>query len=467
MGIIRKAAVAGTFYPGVAKDLAASVTQLMIGKTIKVTQDISNKLRVLIVPHAGYIYSGAIAAKGYGIIEDEAFDTIVLIGPQHSRSFRGAAIYGDGEWATPLGRMQVDSVFANALATREQQIFHDRSYHDGEHSIEVQLPFLQHHHGSSKIVPIVTNDMQFAPRLAEVLLQTIGAQSGRVLVIASSDMTHYCQDEQTRRQDAHTLQAIEALDIEWLKHILFERQGELCGAAAVVTALALLQQLPDPKIAILGYETSAHASHNYESTVGYFSAAGTSSSWTRRDMLTGRQQSILLQIARISLGNLGQPMPHLDIGDATLQAHRAVFVTLTKDGQLRGCIGQVEPQESMPQAVYNMTQAAALHDGRFEPVSQQEIAALHVEISVLTLPRPIRSIEEIIYPGQGVVVQRDSQRGVFLPEVSKHFKTKEEFLNQLCIEKAGLEKECWLAPTTQIFVFETIHFEETHDSSIL
>lgn len=458
MSYVRQPAVAGSFYPETKEDITQMISRFMHSAD-KTLTGLESQIRIIVAPHAGFEYSGKTAAHSYKNIAGLQFDTIVLIGPQHTRYFDGAALCAEGVWMTPIGEMIIDSEFANALLSQNSDIINRPMYHEGEHSLEVQIPFLQYIQSNAKIVPIVTNDTEFAPALGDAILATVQKTGKKVLIIISTDCSHYCEDSVTRSRDEKTINSISQLNYSQLERLVDTGEGELCGPAGVLAAIHIMNQLPSAKLKVLDYSTSADASNDYSRTVGYLSAAGLADSWEGSSELSDEQKRLLLRIARNSLENL-ESAPDIGINDPALNSHRAVFVTLNLDGKLRGCVGRIMPEEELWRAVYNMTQDAALRDHRFDPVTDEEIEDIVISISVLSAPQLVASADEIRYPGHGVIVENGFRRGVFLPEVAEHFPTKESFLGALCTEKAGIPEDAWRYPDTKLFVFETMNFSE-------
>lgn len=444
--------VAGTFYSNDVDQLNAQIADaLQSSKNRDTTQEPS----VLIVPHAGYIYSAKTAGYAYQFLKHHQFDTIIVMGPKHSKPIQHIAVYGPGMWTTPLGSVAIDEDVVNTLTRADPNMRIDFDVHKEEHAIEVQLPFIQTLQPHAKIVPIAINNDALAPDLARALKHVIDTSPKKILLIASTDMSHYKNEDETHKRDYITQKAVHDLDTTALENALTSGQGEMCGGAAALTVLHYLKLLPNPAIKILDYSTSADSSHDTNRVVGYMSAMG----W--HDVaLTQDQKETLHKIAQFSLNHLREDIPkNITMRDPILSQKHAVFITLrTSDKKLRGCIGRILPEEALWRAVYHMTQEAALSDSRFSPVSAKEIPHLSLEISVLSIPKSVASIDDIAYPDTGVIIRRESQSGVYLPEVSHEFSSKEDYLNSLCRDKAKLEKKCWINPNTHLSIFTTQHF---------
>lgn len=459
--------VAGEFYGKDPTALRQKIETFLseVKQPIKPIED----LAVLIVPHAAYRFSGATAASAYRLLQGQTFDTIILIGPQHRKQVKGAAVWAKGQWQTPLGSMTADRHFAQTLIKIEPRVIGDYELHKGEHSLEVQIPFLQVVQPQALIVPIVINEHSFTQSLATALIKTMQTfPEKRFLVIASTDMTHYRPEELTQAHDRRTLKLIKNLDTCGLERAFTANKGELCGAAAVLTALAMLQTASKPTVTPLAYATSGDVSADKTRVVGYGATMARAGRWqeahtSETPVLTLEQKKQLLTIARQTLNSYISTgkTPNFSITDPALKIPKAVFVTLNNaQGKLRGCIGRFFPDEPLALAVQQMTIEAATHDSRFEAVSPKEVDGLTLEVSILSYPRRVCTINSIHLDTHGVILTRDGRRGIFLPEVAESLSEKEEFLGELCAQKAHLERHCWQDPQTQMDVFTTFHFSE-------
>lgn len=456
--------VAGEFYAKDPKVLRQEIDALLTEAKPQLVKNLS----ALIVPHAGYRYSGKIAARAYKLLKEKSFDTIILIGPQHQKEVKDAALWPSGQWQTPLGSMPVDQEFAKVLIKNEPRITKNEELHKGEHSLEVQIPFLQVVAPKASIVPILIDDDSFAPDLANALVKTIkDFPQKKFLVIASTDMRHYRPDEEVRKEDQQTLKLIRKLDICGLKRALLNGQGELCGKAAVLTLLAILKATDEAEITPIAYGTSADASNDKKSVVGYGASMATSKSLQKahgRDALSldEAQKKELLSIARKTLQSylVDKNIPIFNTVDPAFKTRQAVFVTIRKDGKLRGCIGRILPEEDLLAAVQHMAIEAATKDDRFSPVKPEELGDLKLEISILGQPYRVCDITPIKLGVHGVILGQDGQRGVFLPEVGLELPKKEDFFGELCAQKAGLKRECYQDPKTNIEIFNTTDFGE-------
>lgn len=506
-GKIRSPAVAGLFYPAQREELLATVDGLLAEARHFGLKDI----RALIVPHAGYSYSGIVAAAAYAQIRGCLFRRVIILGPSHHAYFRGVAVVMEGGSSTPLGVVNIDDS-APALAACSP-FFGEKPVpvevpgwalpgnspalplglpHTWEHAIEVQLPFLQRVLTDFGIVPALFGDVR-PEEAAQALLPFVDEAT---LILVSSDLSHYRPHEEAVNEDQKTLAAISSLDLSAAERI------DACGRLPIATVIRLAKTL-GWSARILDYRTSGDTSGDYSAVVGYaavafwgpckpaFEGSATGASVVLSTTAGGipdehgdkdpkvaespaalgqppsgftrEERRFLLQLARdavraaVQLGPL--PSPSLEEVPERLRRPAACFVTLKSGGQLRGCIGTLSPKEPLYLAVVRRAQNAAVADPRFPPVREEELPRLHIEISVLREPRAVvgstpAEILTHIEPGRhGVVLRVGAQHATFLPQVWEHFPDKQQFMERLAV-KAGLPPQAWAWPGAEISVYE-------------
>ncbi len=463
--------VSGAFYPADKEKLGVMIDGFL-SKT-PAREKPGGEIVALILPHAGYVYSGQTAAYGYKLIQGLPFDTVILIGLYHKASFLGASIWRGGDWETPLGRVPIDLELANAIYKEDPELFgFPEEAHLAEHSLEVHVPFLQKTLKNFKIVPMAmsTPSIEKSKQIAEAISKHIKGK--KVLIIASTDMSHYHPDEEAREMDWRALSLLEKGDSEGLLREVRTGRVELCGIAATLTVLETAKRQGDVSVKVLNYANSGDVTGDRSTVVGYGSLAiykeeGTHtvpvSNPVSEDALNAEQQKELLKISRQTLEATIKEgkTPEFDTAAPVLKEDRAVFVTLRKYGELRGCIGRLTPEEPLYLAVRNMTVESATRDPRFRPVRAEELEDINIEISVLSLPKRIQSPEEIKLGRDGVIVRQGYHSGVFLPKVAEETGwSKEEFLGELCSQKAGLPRNCWEDPDTELYTFTSFDFHE-------
>lgn len=458
--VLKTANVAGQFYPGDAKELA-----LMVDGFLNQAKDAKTyrQSRLIIAPHAGYVYSGPIAGYAYQAIAQQHPKTVIIIAPSHYASFQGAALWPQGEFQTPLGNVPVDEKVSKVLQESTPGIIELPTVFDREHALEVQLPFVQRVLGDKvKIVPVLMGqpDIKFSEQLA-MSLNKIMNERQDVIVIISTDMSHYHPYDDANAMDANTLDMIRRGDLEgfWNGHL--SGQVEMCGFVGVMTGmmLAKLQGLGDVEVFKYANSGDTAPASKAKGVVGY-QAIGFYPVITQdrlNSSLTDVQHRELLRIARTSIETYirtGEKTP-LQVTDARLNQVQGAFVTIQKDGQLRGCIGHVIGQYPLAQTVQEVAIAAATEDPRFNRLSVDELAEIKLEVSVLSVPTLINDTDEIILGTHGVILSDGkSHQGVFLPQVATETGwDKEQFLNELCQQKAGLTPECWKNPLIKLYTF--------------
>jgi AmmeMemoRadiSam system protein B/AmmeMemoRadiSam system protein A len=452
---------AGLFYPKDQQELIKTISNLSNHVEKKEVTDAQSQPKILIVPHAGYAYSGLIAMEGITTIKDQAIDTFIIIGPYHKEAFSGVSIWTEGSWQTPLGKIAIESSLAKAIQKKNGAFNYTAEIHNSEHSLEVQIPFIQYFFPKATIVPILISDIQYSEVLADALYNEIITIKKSIAIIISTDMSHYHNQNEANQIDQKTIQILEKNNPSLFQDSVIKHESELCGTAAVQTGLFLAEKFNDRKFLLYDYHTSGESTGDTKSVVGYLTAGlvtGAKPQEITNNLYTKEQQQLLLSIARKTLMQYvktGQK-PVFEYQDPFLKKEKAVFITIrNNNGELRGCIGRTMAEEPLLDAIIHMTIEAATKDQRFKPVTIDELDSISIEISILSEPTTVASADEIIFKQDGVILSKDNNRGVFLPEVANDFSTKEDFLNELCTQKAELPLECWKDENTRIETFTT------------
>ncbi|MCX7886552.1 MAG: AmmeMemoRadiSam system protein B [Verrucomicrobiae bacterium] len=469
---VREAAVAGLFYPANAKELANTIDHLLASARPEAV----GELKALICPHTGYQFSGLTAAFGFKLLAGRNIKTVFLLAPSHYAAFRGAYVTEAEVYRTPLGDVPV-SPKANELAgsppfTRAMVGFvhrpswwyqspakappHGQDKPDTwEHSGEVMVPFLQKVLKNFELVPVVFGEVNPA-EAARVLADKLDDSS---LVLASTDLSHYHPYETARAMDRDCIQRILELKTELPPEAA-------CGAAPVLTLVHLARQKGwRPKL--LDYRNSGDTSGDRSGVVGYAAIAFFA---PQPERFSREERKQLLQLARQTLEEVVRTGKLPKVDETKLPGkfleNSGCFVTLTKHGQLRGCVGHILPQEPLYKAVMDNARNAALNDHRFPPVQSAELNDIHIEISVLTVPRQLTftSAEDLLNKLQphrdGVVLQIQGRAATYLPQVWAQLPDKVRFLNSLA-EKAGCAADSWRQPGTQVFTYQVEAFHES------
>lgn len=451
---IRPAAVAGTFYPADAAALRAQV-QSCLGGVPAHNGGVPPKL--LVVPHAGYVYSGPVAGHAYARLAPWAgrIRRVVLLGPAHRVAVRGLAVPSVDVFETPLGSVHIDRAARDALAGFAQVVQDDRA-HAQEHSLEVQLPFLQSVLGAAfTLLPLAVGDATI-DEVAEVIEHLWGGEE--TLIVVSTDLSHYLSYDDARAADRTTAARIAALATDIDPH-------EACGAHALNGALAAARR-HGLKAQLLDLRNSGDTAGDRRRVVGYAALALTApidgAVGDEDDEVLG---AALLARARNSiaaaLGMTREPEAH----HPALARTGATFVTLRDaTGKLRGCIGRMEAVRPLEDDVRHNAAAAAFNDPRFGPLQQHEWHGLQIEVSLLepaeVLP-PARCRTDALRPLRphvdGVIVEWRGRRATFLPQVWEQLPEPEDFLSAL-LRKAGLPPDFW-DPDLQLKRYRVRKFE--------
>lgn len=461
---IKQPNVAGSFYPDDPKELSQMIDTFLNNAR---PERIEGDIFALISPHAGYGFSGGTAAYGYKLIEDNPYRTVIVIGRSHRYGFSGVSVYPEGIFRTPLGDLAVDKNFTQKILYKDKDIFFDpAAFENEEHSLEVQLPFLQRVLSGFKIVPIMMGDCDFeaCQNLAYLLKEAIGSRKD-VLVIASTDMYHGYDYDESDLIDSLTLDYLKTMDAQGLYSGLREGRFQLCGGLPVVATLILAKELGHKKISLLNHTNSAEVTGRKIKgiwTVGYGSLV-IDQQKGETAMFNKKQRERLLQIARNSIQSYLKTGKKLELTetDTVLLKEMGAFVTLHKHGDLRGCIGNLVGKQPLYLTVRDMAVEAAVDDPRFSPVTLEELKDIDIEISALSPLKRIESTDEIKMGIHGVLLRRGFNSGVFLPQVATETGwSKEEFLSNLSSQKAGLPPLAWEDKSTEIYIFTAEVFSE-------
>jgi len=471
--IDRPAAVAGAFYPGTRPELESMLGDLFARA---VPPGNLKDVVAIIVPHAGYVYSGVVAASGYNAVDrSRTYDNVFIIGPSHTVGFEGASVYTAGNFQTPLGTVEVNRQLGDELIKKSRLFSDRRDAHATEHSVEVQVPFLQHMFGSRlRIVPIVVgaNSPETCRGIAEVLLPYLNRRN---LFVISSDFSHYPAYDDAVRVDRATADAILTNSPDNLIATMDqnERSGvpnlatSLCGWSAVLTLLYMTAGGTGHRYTKIQYKNSGDSpAGEKEKVVGYnaIAVSGVEEAPAQGSfIISPGERTTLLGIARRTVESYVAHGTVPDVGEATLtpvlRTKCGAFVTLNEHHQLRGCIGRFDAAEPLYRIVQLMAVAAATQDYRFNPVGPSEVSSLQIEISVLTPMRKISSIDEFQLGRQGIYMKKGNRSGTFLPQVAQETGwSLEEFLGHCAQDKAGIGWDGW--KDAELFVYEAIVFGE-------
>jgi len=467
-GKVRPTAVAGTFYPADPKELGA----MLDGFLAKAAPPPLDNVIAISAPHAGYIYSGPVAAYSYALLKGRHFDRVVVVAPSHYEGFNFSSVYDGAAYSTPFGQIPVDQAFAQKLAKaapsiKLSSVGHTPAPDRLEHSVEVQLPFLQRVIGQFQLVPVVMGNQDYDNcRALGVALAKL-VKGTNTLIVASSDLSHYHTYDEAKALDRKVLNAIGEYDYFDLSRNLDLRNWEACGGGPIVAVMIAAERLGANQAQVLHYANTGDVTGDHSRVVGYGAAAFVKAPAAKAGQetfsLTSAAKAQLLKIARQSVETsvrTGKPFEATTGGIAELDQERGAFVTLTKNGDLRGCIGYVAPIKPLYLTVRDVAQMAAQRDTRFRPVAAGELGSLQYEISVLSPLRHVMDVHEIRLGKDGVLIHTSDHEGLFLPQVA----TEENWdlptlLEQVCY-KAGLTARAWQDPAADLFRFTALVFNE-------
>jgi len=467
---VRPPAVAGAFYP-------ASPVQLtqMIDGYLAEAQRLEPEPSILIVPHAGYVYSGGVAAHSFKQALDRGYEHVIILGFSHgyATSFDGAAVWPAGAWRTPLGDVPVDAALAQQILAAGPAIFTtDRTIHLDEHSLEVEVPFIQRVLPGVPIVPISIGrpTLENAQAIADALAQVL-RESPRTLVVTTTDLSHYPRYQDAVRVDHSSINAIVSLDPlaldAWDEEAMSSRTPNLhttmCGKGPVLVSMLLARSIGAEQVNVIRYANSGDAPEGEQGrVVGYAAIEFVKG---HPPALTAADQAALLKLARNTLDEFldKRAQPAYEPASVAQRQPRATFVTLRHKHthELRGCRGEVFARYPLWESVQRVSILSATDDPRFRPMAHDELADMHIEISVLTPMRLARSPEEVSVGQHGVMIRKGGHGGLFLPQVPvEQGWDRDEYLSTLCWMKAGLPANAWRKPDTQLYLFEAEIFEE-------
>ncbi len=473
---IRKAACAGDWYPSSPIEL----TKQIAGYFAEVDKiPIENNISALIVPHAGYDYSGKTAARAYKQLEGKSYDTVVVISPSHKVFFQGCSVFDGDGYATPLGVVEIDKEMSEKIGTILPSVYLSNMGHGSgedrrEHALELQLPFLQIVLGKFKLVAIVMGDQEESSvnALSEVLATSITGSN--TLLIASTDLSHFHSEKQANRLDKEARIAIEKYDPDLLMDKLERGKAEACGGGIVASVLKATKRLGGSRIEFFEYTTSGAVTGDFEEVVGYLSAAVV----TGKEVLQKKRQLLGVPVAKpksefeltsedkVRLKEIAKKAIAAKLSGKSysapliekFEAKRGLFISLKLNGNLRGCIGTVKPQQPLYDNVASMAVAAAFEDPRFVEISNEEFQQIEIELSVLSPLKRIRELSEIKIGRDGLLINFEMHSGLLLPQVATENEWDVvEFLEQTCL-KAGLGKNNYKDRAIEIFRFEAIVF---------
>lgn len=469
--LIRKPAVSGSFYPAKKEELEHAIDDFL-----RNTKKIGLKgiPRILIAPHAGIIYSGLTASWGFKQIEGEKYQRVILLGASHTSWFSYVAVDESDFWETPLGKVEVDRDFITLIAD-EKKIKIDENPFIREHCLEVELIFLQKVLKDFKIIPILVSEID--DNLSNYLAQKIAENfDEKTLLVISSDLSHYPPYELAKKADKKIIEGVltgkkeefekKVKEVESAGFLRLETSA--CGQKAIGVGLLTADKLQIKNFKLVHYSNSGDFFGDKSGVVGYGAIIGYSPKLAINNkdevkFLTKKEEELALKVARESLESFFKKrvIPEFQIKEKGLIKPLGCFVTLRKNGVLRGCLGEFEPSDPLWKVIRRVTLKTAFTDFRFPAVTEDELSEIKIEISVMSPKKRITDWRKIKLGKQGVVIEGYGRAGTFLPDVALETNwSLEEFLSHLCQEKAGLPKNCYQDSNVKIYVFEVQKIKE-------
>ncbi|HEX74626.1 MAG TPA: MEMO1 family protein [Dehalococcoidia bacterium] len=399
--MIRNPAVSGQFYPASPSQLKVMIESMVDEEAVK------EEVIGMVSPHAGYIYSGWVAGAVMSKIKFK--DTFIIMGPNHTGLGKPCSIMTEGAWKTPLGEVEIDSELGKSILATSSYLQEDYAAHQYEHSIEVQIPFLQYFKPDIKLVPIILAYSSGAvyKEIGREIAKAIKDLNKEVVIIASSDMTHYEPQESAQRKDMQAIEAILDLNEDELLRRIDELDISMCGYAPTVSLISAAKELGATSAELVKYQTSGDTTGDYSAVVGY---AG----------IIIKEMSAVVKLAKKTIETYVKEgkTPQPEELTPEMRGRTGVFVSIHKFGALRGCIGTIEPNEkNVAEEIIKNAISSATRDPRFPPIAPTELKDLDYSVDVLTTPEPIDRQDQLDPKKYGVIVEAGMRRGLLLPDL--------------------------------------------------
>jgi MEMO1 family protein len=465
---VRKAVWAGEFYPAERSHLEQLIDDLARqAESTVVAIPAAKTLRALVLPHAGYSYSGLTAAHASRVLRSGQFAKVVLLGPDHRVGFSDAAISDVEAYETPLGRVRLH---ADARRLREQStLFQSIEASDrSEHCLEVVLPFLQRYLHDFELVPVVVGPTNVAAVTSEI--ETVLDQD--TLLVVSSDLSHFLTYDQAVVRDRETIQSILNFDVQKLAR----NDNRACGAVPLLVLMQIARKFGWEPV-VLHYSNSGDTAGDRSRVVGYaaiafFGEASMENAQTKRQLNEDEGHALVKLARQTIMTKLGRQVPKDEadalaqrLQDSCFKSRCGTFVTLKIADQLRGCIGNLTATDPLQEGVRRNAIHAAFHDPRFPPLAPEELDRVQIEVSILTEPQGISytnasDLIRKLHPHvDGVIIRKGAASATFLPQVWEQLPSPEDFLSHLC-RKAGLPSYEWQNASLEVLTYQVQYFEE-------
>jgi hypothetical protein len=467
----RQPAVAGSFYPSDPAEIQQMLKQYFAKAPAHANDSV---VMAIISPHAGYVFSGEVAAAAFNQLDPEKeYKTIFILGSSHRNSFPGASVYSIGNYSTPLGAVKTDLEIAQKLAVENTVLAFDPQYHKSEHSIEVQIPFLQYFLKKDfKIVPILlgTQDPKTCKQIAKALKPYFTPEN---LFVISTDFSHYPAYKDAFITDHQIADAIVTNNpdkfLNAVENCTKKKVENLatgcCSWPSVITLMYLTEEMSGTSYKQVLYKNSGDSKFGeMDRVVGYY-ALSILQQKPDTMVLTNSDKEELLRIARTTIKTYLQeskiPSVDSELLSPAVLSKAGAFVTLKKTGELRGCIGHFDADKPLYMMVQQMAIASATQDYRFNAVTLSELNLIDIEISVLTPMQKISNANNIRLGIDGIYIKKGSRSGTFLPQVATETGWNlEEFLGHCARDKAGIGWDGWKDKDAEIYVYQAFVFGE-------
>ncbi len=421
--MIRNPYVAGYFYPGQAVELHSMLAGLVDEKAPK--EDAIG----LLVPHAGYQYSGPVT--GATISRIKLKDTFIIMGPTHSGRGKPYSVMAEGTWQTPLGNVEVDTELARAIINLTGYVEADELAHLEEHAVEVQLPFLQYFKPDIRIVPIILGggSLDVYQKIGKGIAAAIRKVKREAVILASGDMTHYEPQKTAQDKDMQAVEAMLALDEEELTRRYKGLHITMCAYGPAACLIAAAKELGANAAELVKYMTSGDTTGDFSAVVGY--AGVIFKKVTLPPLVELAKGTVEMYVKE------GKTPPPPKSPAPEMKEQAGVFVSIHKRGALRGCIGTFEPQqENVAEEIIANAVSAATRDPRFSAITARELPELDYSVDVLTNPEPVDDVNQLDPKKYGVIVECGWRRGLLLPDLEGVDKAEEQIA--ICCQKGGI-----------------------------
>lgn len=480
--IVREPAISGSWYPRTKEAVINEIETFF--KNNKEIQEINNTISKLkkenifaiIVPHAGWRFSGQTASTAFNTICNKSYQKVFILAPSHYASFRGISVGNFTHYRTPLGKIEVSNIVKELL--KKPLFTFVPEMHSKEHAIEIELPFLQYCLNDFEIVPLLVGNLNSYADLQEIAKTLNEYIDNDSLIVVSSDFTHYGANygylpftdnvkENIKKLDLQAFESIKSKDALNFYNFIQRTQDTICGRNPIILLLNIIKD-KQLNTTLIKYDASGNILNDFTNSVSYMAIAFSNPEDSVIE-LTPEEKEFLLKLARETietyLATGGRPKVDKSQVSDKLKQKMGCFVTLEKNGMLRGCIGHILPQEELYKCVMDNAINAAVNDPRFNPVSTDELKDITIEISALSVPTRLtfsspEDLKNKLIPNvHGVILKRGFRQSTYLPQVWEQLPDKESFLTQLCI-KGGMNPYCWKDSSTEVYVYRAHVFSE-------